>query len=137
MTWQCPTCGREFAQANQDHECGEPLGAIEAYIAAQPEGVQPLLCQVRHALRAALPDAEERISWRMPTYWQGHNIIHFAAYKNHIGLYPGPQAVEHFGVRLAAYHTSKGAIQFPYSQPLPLELIAEIAIWCYQTGNHH
>lgn len=111
----------------------DPIGD---YISAQPEHVQPLLNQVRSTLRAALPDAEERISWSMPTYWRKHNIIHFAAAKAHIGLYPGPEAIEHFAPKLADYKTSKGAIQLPYSKPLPLDLIAEIARWCYETGNH-
>lgn len=122
---------------NQGHYCGEPAKTIDAYIAAQPESVQPLLDQVRNTLRAALPDAQERISWGMPTYWSKHNIIHFAASKKHIGLYPGDKAVAHFADRLTEYKTSKGTIQLPYSKPLPLPLIAEIAKWCYETGNHH
>lgn len=112
----------------------DPVGD---YIAAQPEPVQPLLHQVRSTLRAALPDAEERISWSMPTYWQKRNIIHFAAAKAHIGLYPGAEAMERFAAKLADYKTSKGAVQFPYSKPLPLDLISEIARWCCDTGNHH
>lgn len=103
---------------------------IDAYIAAQPESIQPFLHKVRDTIRAALPEAQERISWRMPTYWNKHNIIHFAAFKKHIGLYPGPKAIENFADRLTAYKTSKGAVQLPYSEPLPLELIAEIARWC-------
>lgn len=135
--WQCPKCKREFKNTNQDHFCGEPPKTIDAYIDAQPEEVQPLLNQVRDTLRAVLPHAEERISWSMPTYWRKQNIIHFAAFKKHIGLYPGDKAVEHFKEKLTEYKTSKGAIQFPYSKPLPLTLIAEIAKWCYDTGNHH
>jgi uncharacterized protein YdhG (YjbR/CyaY superfamily) len=135
--WQCPECGREFANQNQDHYCGDAPQTIDAYIEEQPEHVQSLLYQVRDAIRAVLPDAEERISWRMPTYWQGHNIIHFAAFKKHIGLYPGPEAVEEFAERLAEYKTSKGAVQFPYDKLLPLRLIAEIAEWCRDTGYHH
>jgi len=135
--WQCPKCGREFEKENQKHSCGGPQKTIDDYIEAQPESLQPLLHQVRDALSAALPDAEERISWRMPTYWKKHNIIHFAAFKNHIGLYPGDKAVAHFADRLTQYKTSKGAIQFSYSKPLPMELIAGIAKWCYETGNHH
>lgn len=135
--WQCLKCGREFKKQNQDHFCGEPPKTIDAYIAAQPESVQPLLNQVRDTLCAVLPEAEERISWRMPTYWRKHNIIHFAAFKNHMGLYPGDKAMEHFADRLTEYKTSKGAVQLPYNKPLPLKLIAEIAKWCYETGNHH
>ena len=74
----------------------------------------------------------------MPTYWKDHNIIHFAAQKKHIGLYPGPEAVEVFGRKLeeAGLKYSKGSIQIPYSDSLPLDLIAEIADWCVKTGNH-
>ncbi len=121
----------------QDHFCGEPPKTIDAYISLQPQKVQSLLNQVRSTLRDALPEAEERISWSMPTYWKKHNIIHFAAAKKHIGLYPGAKAMEHFLDRLTEYKTSKGAVQFPYAKPLPLELIAEMAKWCHETGNHH
>ncbi|HHY81855.1 MAG TPA: hypothetical protein GX505_04145 [Clostridiales bacterium] len=134
--WQCPKCGREFNKENQRHTCGEPPKTIDEYIAAQSEHIQPILHQVRDTLRAALPEAEERISWSMPTYWKKHNIIHFAAAKNHLGLYPGDKAILHFADRLKEWKTSKGAVQFPYNKPMPLNLIAEIAKWCYETGNH-
>jgi len=113
------------------------MQTVEEYIAAQPDSVQPYLRQVRDAIRAALPDVQEGIKWKMPTYWHEHNIIHFAAYKKHIGLYPGAKAIENFSSRLERYQTSKGAVQFPYDQPLPLKLIAEMAKWCYETGTHH
>ena len=135
--WQCLKCGREVKNQNQDHFCGESPQTIDAYIVAQPESVQPFLNQVRDTIHAVLPDAQEHISWSMPTYWNKHNIIHFAAFKKHIGLYPGPKAIENFAGRLTEYKTSKGAVQLPYSKPLPLDLIADIAIWCYETGNHH
>ncbi len=133
--WQCPECKRQFKNTNQDHYCGEAPKTIDEYIVAQPEEVQPLLNQVRDTLRDTLPYAEERISWSMPTFWRKRNIIHFASFKKHIGLYPGDKAVEHFSVRLTEYKTSKGAIQFPHNKPLPLQLISEIAKWCYDTGN--
>lgn len=132
-TWQCPKCGRTFKTQNQEHTCGEAPKTIDQYIAAQPENIQPLLNQVRDTIRAVLPGARERISWRMPTFWKKHNIIHFAAFKKHIGLYPGSEAIEHFSERLTEYKTSKGAVQLPYDKPLPLKLIAEIAKWCYET----
>jgi uncharacterized protein YdhG (YjbR/CyaY superfamily) len=135
--WQCPKCGREFRNTNQDHFCGEPPKTIDAYIAAQSDDVRSLLNQVRDTLRDALPFAEERISWSMPTYWYKQNIIHFAAFKKHIGLYPGNKAVEHFSERLTEYKTSKGAVQFPYSKTLPFSLISEIAKWCYDNGSKH
>lgn len=135
--WQCPDCGREFKKQNQDHFCGETPKTIDAYIAAQPASVRFFLDQIRNAIRAELPDVQERISWHMPTFWDRHNIIHFAAFKNHIGLYPGPEAIKHFADQLKVYQTSKGAVQFPYSKALPLKLIADIARWCYETGHHH
>ncbi len=135
IMWKCPKCGREFKNNNQEHFCEKPK-TVDEYISLQPENVQPLLNQVRDTLRAALPDAEERISWSMPTYWKKHNIIHFAAFKNHIGIYPGDKAMEHFADRLTGYKTSKGTLQLPYSKPLPLDLLAEIAKWSYETGNH-
>ena len=67
----------------------------------------------------------------MPTYWKGKNIIHFAAAKKHLGLYPGGEATTVFKAQLAEYDVSKGTIRLPYDKPLPEELIAEIAKWCY------
>lgn len=136
MTWTCPECGRTFKKQNQSHYCKKAPETIDEYIAAQPEEIQKYLREVRDALRAALPEAEERISWSMPTFWKKHNIIHFAGFKNHIGLYPGPEAVLEFAGELKDYKISKGTIQLPYNKPLPLELIGKIAGWCYETGNH-
>jgi uncharacterized protein YdhG (YjbR/CyaY superfamily) len=131
--WKCPKCSREFKNEDQSHFCVETPNSIDVYIDAQAEEVQPLLHQVRNAIRTALPDAQERISWKMPTFWSGHNLIHFAAFKKHIGVYPGEKAIVYFADRLVEYKTSKGAIQLPYERPLPLTLIAEIAKWCYES----
>ena len=127
--WTCPKCGRTFQNQNQGHYCVKPKD-IDEYIAFQDEAARPFLQAVREAIRGALPDAEERISWSMPTFWSGKNVIQFAASKRHIGLYPGPEAVAWFQDRLTGYETSKGTIRLPYQEPLPLELIAEIADWC-------
>ena len=135
--WQCPTCGRSFKKKNQNHFCQDGPRSVTDYIAAQPEPVQVLLNQIRDTLRQALPEASERISWQMPTYWQGKNIIHFAAHTKHVGLYPGPDAIEHFAGELEGFSRSKGAIQFPYDRELPLDLIGRIAAWCKETGHHH
>ena len=131
MTWKCPKCGREFSRQNQDHYCVKPQ-IIDDYIAAQDEKYQPLLREVRAVLRNALPEAEERISWAMPTYWKGRNIIHFAASKKHLGLYPGDEATAAFAEELSGLGVSKGTIRVPYDQPLPAELIERIAKWCYE-----
>ena len=136
--WKCPKCGRTFKNENQSHYCGKAPETVEEYILAQDEGIRGQLRQVRTVLVSRLPDAKEKISWSMPTYWKDHNIIHFAAQKKHIGLYPGPEAVEFFSDKLnqVGLKYSKGSIQIPYSDQLPLELIAEIADWCWETGNH-
>ena len=76
-----------------------------------------------------------RISWSMLTYWKGHNIVHFAASKKHIGLYPGPAAVEEFAEALKGYKTDKGTIRIPYGK-VDAELIKRIVLWCCETGNH-
>lgn len=128
--WKCPTCGRAFQNTEQHHFCGEAPKTIAAYIAEQSEEVQPRLRQIYGAIKAVLPDAAEKISWQMPTFWKGHNLIHFAAFKRHIGLYPGGKATTVFADRLTGFPTSKGTIRFPNDQPLPLELIADIARWC-------
>lgn len=134
--WTCPKCGRSFKRQGQDHYCGKAPETIDAYILSQPEEVQQYLRAVRDTICAALPEAEERIAWSMPTFWKGHNIIQFAGFKKHVGLYPGPEAVRAFSGRLEGYKTSKGTIQLPYDSPVPKELIADIARWCYETGNH-
>ena len=127
--WICPACGRAFGNQNQPHFCGKPQ-TVEEYIAAQDEAVRPRLEELRAVLRAALPEAQERISWSMPTFRQGRNLIHFAAAKNHVGLYPGGEATAVFREELAGFDVSKSTIRLPYDRPLPTELIAAIARWC-------
>ncbi len=126
--WKCPKCGREFKNTEQDHFCVKP-NSIDEYIAAQPEDVRPLLQSIRETIRAAAPEATEKISWQMPTFWQGENLIHFAAFKKHIGLYPGGEATSEFAEQLAGYKTSKGAIQLPLGKPIDYELITDIVQW--------
>ena len=129
--WKCAKCGREFSRENQDHYCLKPQN-IDEYIAAQDEKIRPRLNEIRAVLQSALPEASERISWSMPTYWKGRNIIHFAAFKKHLGLYPGGKATEVFAEELAGYDVSKGTIRLPYDRELPVELIRKIAAWCYE-----
>jgi uncharacterized protein YdhG (YjbR/CyaY superfamily) len=99
---------------------------IDEYIALFPDHVGEILERVRSTIRKAAPDAKEKISWQMPTFWQTENLIHFAAAKNHLGLYPGDDAVHVFAEKLREYKTTKGAIQFPFSKPIPYDLIEEI-----------
>ena len=130
--WKCPKCGREFSRQEQDHYCVKPKN-IDEYIAAQEEAVQPRLKEMRSLIRSAIPEAEERISWSMPTYWKGKNLLHFAVFKKHLGFYPGDEAVARFKDELNNYDVSKGTIRLPYSADLPAELIQRMARWCYET----
>lgn len=126
--WQCPKCGREFKNTNQDHFCVKP-NSIDEYIAAQPDDVRPLLQSIRETIRAAAPEATEKISWKMPKFWQGDNLIYFAVFKKHIGLYPGGEATAVFAERLTGYKTSKGAIQLLLGKQINYELITDIVRW--------
>ncbi len=126
--WKCPSCGREFANAEQSHFCGN-TDTVDAYIAAQPAEVQPRLQAVRAAIRAAAPEATEKMAWQMPTYWQGENLVHFAAFKHHLGFYPGGEVTGVFAERLSGYQVSKGSIRFPHAQPMDLTLVSDIVYW--------
>ena len=108
------------------------MNPIDEYIVFQDEVVQSRLNLIRDTIRSAIPEATEKISYQMPTYWKGRNIIHFAAAKNHIGIYPGGEATTFFAEKLKDYKTSKGTIQIRHDQELPLDLIKEIALWCYR-----
>ena len=99
---------------------------IDEYIAAFPEDVQVMLAELRATIQAAAPAAEEKISYQMPTFGLNGNLVHFAAFKNHIGLYPAPTGMEAFQEELSVYKTGKGSVQFPIDQPLPLDLIRKI-----------
>ena len=99
---------------------------IDEYIATFPQEVQVILEQLRKIIREAAPEAEEAIRYQMPTFRLNGNLVHFAAYKNHIGFYPTPSAIEKFTEKLSSYKTSKGAIQFPLKEPIPFALVKEI-----------
>ena len=129
--WKCPKCGREFSRQEQQHYCGKPQ-TIDEYIDAQEESVRPKLREVRAIIRAAIPEAQERMSWSMPTFWKGRNLIHFAASKRHLGLYPGGEATTVFADALKDYDVSKGTIRILWDRELPVELIRKIAKWCYE-----
>ncbi len=133
--WKCPKCGREFKKREQSHYCGEKPKTIDEYILSQDEDKREDLRHIRRILHDALPGAEERISWSMPTFWKKHNIINFAAAKKHIGLYPGPAAVERFSKELEGYETDKGTIRIPYGK-VDAAMIEMIAKWCLETDNH-
>lgn len=103
---------------------------IDEYIADFPADVQPLLEKVRAAIRKAAPDAEEAIKYQMPTFVLNGNLVHFACWANHIGLYPGSRPIAEFKDELSRYETSKGTVQFPLDKPIPSGLIGKITKSC-------
>lgn len=102
---------------------------IDEYIASFPDDVQQILQQIRQTIREAAPDAQEAISYQMPTFKLHGNLVHFAAFKKHLGFYPDPSGIEAFKDELAPYASSKGAVQFPLDQPIPYDLIGRIVIF--------
>ncbi|MCX6055317.1 MAG: DUF1801 domain-containing protein [Chloroflexi bacterium] len=100
--------------------------SIDEYIALFPDNIQSILSQLRGVIRKAAPDSEEKISYQMPTFFLKGNLVHFAAYKNHIGFYPTSSGVESFMEEITPYKHSKGAIRFPIDQPIPLDLVEKI-----------
>ncbi|MCU0486294.1 MAG: DUF1801 domain-containing protein [Anaerolineales bacterium] len=99
---------------------------IDEYIATFPAEVQKLLQEMRATIRAAAPEAQEKISYQMPTFYLKGNLVHFAAHQKHIGFYPAPSGIEAFQAELAVYKGAKGSVQFPINQPLPLDLVRRI-----------
>jgi uncharacterized protein YdhG (YjbR/CyaY superfamily) len=100
--------------------------SIDDYIAGFPPEVQAHLKQIRAAIRRVAPDATEAIKYKMPTFVLNENLVHFAAFKHHIGFYPTPSAIEAFQDELSAYASAKGSVQFPLDRPMPLSLIERI-----------
>lgn len=106
---------------------------MDEYIAALPEGVQPIVTSVRVAIRKAVPAAEESIHYGMPAYrFNNHPIAYFAAYKHHLGFFITPVGYGPFEQELSSFSRGKGSVKFPYQQEMPLDLIAEICRWRYQ-----
>jgi uncharacterized protein YdhG (YjbR/CyaY superfamily) len=99
---------------------------IDEYIAEFPANVQHKLQDVRRVIRAAAPDAEDAIKYRIPTFVLNENLVHFAAFDKHIGFYPTPSGIAAFKDELSAYHSAKGSVQFPLDEPIPLGLIRKI-----------
>ena len=99
---------------------------INEFIADFPEDIQIILEKIRATIQQAAPDAKEAIKYGMPTFVLNGNLVHFAAYKNHIGFYPAPTGIDAFIEELAQYRTGKGTIQFPIDKPIPYDLIAKV-----------
>jgi uncharacterized protein YdhG (YjbR/CyaY superfamily) len=102
------------------------LKDIDEYIARFPLGVREILEKIRLTIRKAAPDAQEKISYQIPTFTLHGNLVHFAAFKNHIGFYPGPSGIENFKDELSMYAGAKGSVQFPLDRPIPFSLVGKI-----------
>lgn len=99
---------------------------VDKYIAGFPEKVQQLLQKMRATIKKAAPAAEEVISYGIPTFTLKGNLVHYAAYKNHIGFYPAPSGIEAYKKELSVYEGAKGSIKFPIEKPMPFALISKI-----------
>ena len=100
--------------------------SIDEYIASFPEDTQKILEEIRATIKAVAPEAEEKISYQMPTFFLKGNLIHFAAFKNHIGIYPTPSGTQAFKDEISMYQGAKGSIRLPIDEPMPLALIGRI-----------
>jgi uncharacterized protein YdhG (YjbR/CyaY superfamily) len=103
--------------------------SIDAYIAMFPADVQEKLQEIRAVIKAAAPEATEKISYKMPAFYLNGNLVYFAAFKNHIGFYPIPSGIEAFKEELSHYEQGKGSVQFPLDGPMPLDLIRRIVLF--------
>ena len=102
---------------------------FEEYFAQFPEEIQQILEKIRTEIHQAAPDATEKISYQMPTFFLQGNLVHFAAFKTHIGFYPVPSGIEKFKEELSQYKGGKGSVQFPLDKPIPYDLIRRITLF--------
>lgn len=102
------------------------MASMDAYIQSFPEDIQEKLRAIRSLVRTIVPEAKEKFSYGMPTFFYKGNLVHFAAYHGHIGFYPTPSGIETFATELSMYKSAKGSVQFPLDKPLPLELLGRI-----------
>jgi len=100
--------------------------SIDNYILRFPPEIQEILKMLRKVIKESAPEAKEKISYQMPTFVLHGNLVHFAAYKNHIGFYPAPSGMDAFKRELSEYKGAKGSVQFPIEKPLPYQLISKI-----------
>lgn len=113
------------------------ISTIDEYISVFPEDVQEILQLIRATIQKAAPEAKEAIKYAIPTFVLKGNLVHFAAYKNHIGFYPAPSGLQAFKEELSGYKGAKGSVQFPLDMSLPLELIGEIVAFRVKENLSH
>ena len=118
-------CSSRQPKGHRNMKAAPPTD-IDEYIARYPRSVQEKLQKIRSIIKQAAPDAEEAIKYQIPTFVLQGNLVHFAAFENHIGFYPTPSAIAAFSSELANYQSAKGSIQFPLNKPLPFALIKKM-----------
>lgn len=125
-------CAQDTKKGNMDNR---DFQSIDEYIAQFPSGIAQKLQSIREQIQQAVPLATERISYRMPTFYLYGNLVHFAAFSEHIGFFPGASGVAAFLPELTGYSVSKGTIRFPLHQPVPYDLIRRIAVYRAQENS--
>jgi uncharacterized protein YdhG (YjbR/CyaY superfamily) len=108
---------------------GQDYATIDEYIQGFPEPVQSKLKELRRLVQEIAPEAQEKISYQMPTFYLNGNLVHFAAHPKHIGFYPAPSGIAEFKAELSRYKHAKGSVQFPLDEPLPMDLIQKIVVF--------
>ncbi len=104
-----------------------PTQAIDEFISTYPSEIQTILQKIRATIQKSAPGAEEAMAYGIPTFkLNGRNLVHFSAFKEHIGFYPTPSGIEAFKKELSAYEWAKGSVKFPLSKPIPYALITKI-----------
>lgn len=123
LSLQLDNTGGSFANMEKT---GMNFNTIDEYIVQFPPNVQEILQTIRNVIKESAPDAKEKISYQMPTFDFHGNLVHFAAFKNHIGFYPAPSGISAFKEKLSGYKGAKGSVQFPLDKQMPYELMGEI-----------
>jgi uncharacterized protein YdhG (YjbR/CyaY superfamily) len=124
--WAVQNVIQDLAKENQMRTNQTAPKDIDEYIAAFPNDVQEILEKIRMTIRKAAPDAEETIKYQMPTFTLHGNLLHFAAFKKHIGFYPAPRGIETFKDELSVYKGTESTVRFPLDEPIPFDLISRI-----------
>jgi uncharacterized protein YdhG (YjbR/CyaY superfamily) len=102
------------------------MQTIDEYIETFEPPIQQTLREIRNFIKSEVPEAAEKISYGMPTFYLNGNLVHFAAFKNHYGFFPGPSGIDAFASELAPYRTGKGTLQFPFGKPIPWDIIKKV-----------
>ena len=120
---------QSLAERGTSMEKNLTFQTIDEYISQFPDDIQVILQKIRSIIKEAAPEASEKISYQMPTFYLHGNLVHFAAFKSHIGFYPVPSGIEKFKEELSQYKGAKGSVQFPLNKPIPFDLIRRITLF--------